>query len=331
MRLGLAAVLVAALAVQGWAAVITVNPNAGSYRTVQDGMLAATAGDTVVLWPGVYDSVHTFNTDLGLRTAICRMTPGVTLRGMNRKDCVIDHTDAEFGVLCQNASGIAVRNLTIRGGVARDAGRLDDGDGRNLVAGIMCLENTSPTVENVSITESATGIVVRGGCAPVVRRTLIARGSHHGIYVYENGSSPVVIDRVTIVGSFDAGVYVYDGNATITSSCITHNGKPGIYTYESLPSVAYCNLYLNGRLIAEPENYGGGIADQTGLNGNLSSEPFYCDYTGGAGYDYHVCFLSPNVGAGQGGVDVGAYGGACSACVSAVTPTTWGAIKAMYR
>jgi hypothetical protein len=330
MRFVVFAVLLAALAVPAGARVIDVGPSA-VYQHIQDAMYAAVAGDTLVLAPGVYDSAYPFNTDFGLRTAICRMTPGVTLRGVDRRDCIIDHTDAEFGVLCQNATGISIRNLTIRGGVVRDAGRVDDGDGRSLVAGIMCLENASPTIVNVSITESATGIVVRGGCAPLVRGALIARGSHHGIYVYGNGASPVVVDRTTIVGNFDAGMYVYDGNATVTSSCITHNGKPGIYAYECLPSVAYCNLYLNGRLIADPANYGGSISDQTGVSGNLSSEPFYCDFTGGAGYDYHVCFLSPNVGAGQGGTDVGVYGGACGACVSAVTPTTWGAIKAMYR
>ncbi len=187
----------------------------------------------------MYDSVHTFLTgSVGVRTAVCRLRSGVTLRGMQRSSCVIDHTGAEYGIICENVSAAsAVRNLTIKGGIGRDAGREDDGDGRNLVTAIMCLKDASPTIENVTIKESATGIVAREGCAPTIRRTVIARGSHHGIYVYMNGASPVVIDRLTAVQNFDVGVYVYSGTATIASSCITHSGKPGVQSYECAPSV----------------------------------------------------------------------------------------------
>lgn len=333
MRLALIAVLAAALAAScAGAAVIVVDPNGANYRTVQEGMLAASPGDTVVLSPGVYDRAYPFVTSVGVRTAICRLVSGVTLRGMQRASCVIDHTDAEYGILCENVSAAsAVRNLTVKGGIGRDAGREDDGDGRGLVAGIICLEDASPTIENVTIKESATGIVARGGCSPTIRSTVIARGSHHGIYVYMNGASPVVIDHVTAVQNFDVGVYVFSGTATIANSCITHSGKPGVYSYECTPTVGFSNVYLNGRTSVSPTNYGGGIDDQTGLNGNISEEPFYCDYTGAAGYDYHVCVASPNVGAGQGGTDIGAWGGACPQCVSPVTRATWGAIKALYR
>jgi len=333
MRLALIAVLAAALAASyAAAAVIVVDPHEGSIRTVQQGMIAASPGDTVVLSPGVYDSVYTFVTSVGTRTAICRLVSGVTLRGIDRADCVIDHTGAEYGILCENVSAAtAVRNLTVKGGIARDAGREDDGDGRNLAAGVICLENASPTIEGVTIRESATGIIARTGCAPTIRRSVIALGSHHGIYVYMNGASPVVIDHVTAVQNFDVGVYVYSGTATIANSSITHSGKPGVQSYNCTPSVAYCNVYLNGQTMVTPANYGGELDDLTGSSGNISAEPFYCDYTGAAGYDYHVCLASPNVGAGQGGTDIGGLGGACTQCVSPVTRTTWGAIKALYR
>jgi hypothetical protein len=335
MRLALIAALAAALAASHAEAhrIIVVDPNEGDIRTVQQGMLAASPGDTVVLSPGVYDSVYTFVTSVGTRTAICRLVSGVTLRGVDRADCVIDHTGAEYGILCENvgADTSVIRNLTVKGGIGRDAGRGDDGDGRGLVAGIACLENASPTIENVTIKESATGVVARGGCAPTIRGTVIALGSHHGIYVYMNGTSPVVIDHVTAVQNFDVGVYVFSGSATIANSAITHNGKPGVKSYECTPPVSYSNVYMNGRTSPSPANYEGGIDDQTGLNGNISQEPYYCDYVGAIGYDYHVCLASPNVGAGQGGTDIGALGGACSQCVSPVNHTSWGAIKALYR
>jgi len=334
MRRVLVAISLAVLAAAPVGARVILVPDvANGILTVQEGMNAAVSGDTVKLAVGVFDSVYTFVTPFGVRTAICELKNGVTLRGSVRRQSVIDHTGAQYGILCRDIGAAArISNLTIRGGVGRDAGREDDGDGRTLAAGIMCWENASPTIENVSINESATGVVVRDGCAPTIRGAVIARGSHHGVYVYRNGTSPVILDHVTAVSNFDNGVYVFQGRAELTSCCVTHSGKPGISAYDCTPSVEYCNVFLNDRTsTGMPEDYAGEIDDLTGQFGNISSEPFYCDFSGAVGYDYHVCMDSPNVDAGQGGTDIGAFGGSCTACVSPVSRTTWGAIKALYR
>ncbi len=42
-----------------------------------------------------------------------------------------------------------------------------------------------------------------------------------------------------------------------------------------------------------PLNYGGSLDDLTGVDGNISAEPYYCDFFGTAGYDYHVCATVP--------------------------------------
>ena len=67
------------------------------------------------------------------------------------------------------------------------------------------------------------------------------------------------------------------------------------------------------------------------MDGNVSMEPFYCDYTGAAGYDYQVCFASDLIGLGAGGSNIGAWGGGCSDCVSPIRRASWGAIKALFR
>ena len=71
--------------------------------------------------------------------------------------------------------------------------------------------------------------------------------------------------------------------------------------------------------------------DLTGVDGNVSMEPFYCDYTGDAGYDYQVCFASDLIGLGAGGSNIGAWGGGCTDCVSPIRRASWGAIKALFR
>jgi hypothetical protein len=291
--------------------------------------------DTVLLMPDRYDSVSTFVTVFGVKKAIAGLRDGVTLRGYDRSDVILDHSNAEYGVVCQDVgAGTILENLTITGGGGRDRGRIDDGDARNLIAGIACLDGAYLTIRDVSIQNSATGIVVNtlhGETAPVIDGVLVARGSHHGIYVQENGPEAVTIEHSTIVDNFDIGVYAYNGNATVTNACITHNRLQGIKSYITVPAVQNCNVFWNDRESDEPMNYGGNITDQTGVNGNISEEPFYCDFVGDFGYIYFVCTASPNVPPQSTVGVIGAFGSGCDDCVAPVSLVSWGAIKSRYR
>jgi hypothetical protein len=286
-----------------------------------EAMDLASAGDTVLVRPGVFDSVRNYATPLGVKTAIVAMKDGVTLIGVDRDDSEIDQTEAEYGILCIDVGPTTViENMTVMASLGRGRGTEDEGDGRNLVAAIACIDGASPTIREVTIEDVSTGIMVRSEgspSAPTIEGTIVTRGGHQGIFVYMNGPSPVVVDHSTIVENFDHGVYVY-------------NGKNGIRNYLATVTVQYSNLFHNDRFSAEPADYAG-MDDLTGTSGNVSLEPFYCDFTGQFGYDYHICFASDIVSLGEGGTFIGALGGACSECISPVEGTTWGAIKALYR
>jgi hypothetical protein len=291
--------------------------------------------DTVLLTSDRYDSVSTFVTVYGVKTAVARLREGVTLRGDDREDVILDQRDAEYGIICEDVDATAVvEDLTITGGGGRDRGRVDD-DPRNLIAGIVCLDGAYATIRDVSIERAATGIVVNaleGEAGPTIEGVLIARGSHHGIYVKENGGTPVTIARTTIVDNFDVGIYVFDGNATITNTCITHNRLHGIRSYLVVPPVENCNVYWNDRESDNPLDYGGNITDQTGINGNISEEPFYCDFFGNLGYIYNVCAASPIIPPQSTVGTIGAFElPGCQDCESPVSERSWGAIKALYR
>ncbi len=344
MRFVLLTLLVGLLAAAAGAVTITVPDEDLGITVIQQAVVLAAPGDTVLVMSGTYDCVHSFNTPLGIRHAIVGISNDIILLGADGTGVEIDHTDAEYGILFQNVSRSAtVSNLTIVGGDSRDKGLLDDGDGRLLAAGICCVDAASPTVTDVSIENSATGIVVRtesgsADSAPMFERVVVARGSHHGIYIFNNGAEPVIINRCTFVRNFDYGIYVTGGNAEIRNSAVTHNGKYGIHGYLATPAVTYCNVYWNDQMFPDPgvgpENYGGSLDDLTGTNGNISDEPYYCDFFGTAGYDYHVCVsdpVSPHYQAGEGGVTIGALDAVCSGCQSPVEATSWGAIKALYR
>jgi hypothetical protein len=297
--------------------------------------------DSVLIQPGTYDSVHYFPTPLGGRSAVAWIHDDITLVGVDRGDVKINYENADYGIVCMNVSRDAVvANLTILGGDTRSAGGLDDGDGRLLTAGIGCIDAASPTIRNVDIENGATGIIIRtdsSNSAPLIEGVVVARGTHHGIYIYNTGTEPTVVDRCTIVDNFDYGISANSASVEVSNSAITHNGKYGLISYLANVTASYCNVYWNDHMFpgeGGPLNYGGELEDLTGTNGNISAEPYYCDFDGDAGYDYHVCRtdpVSPHYQAGEGGVTIGAYGAVCTGCQSPVNEITWGAIKALYR
>ena len=351
MRFVLLTLLISLLAAAAGAVTITVPDDELGITAIQQAVMLADPGDTVLVMSGTYDSVFSFTTPLGIRDAIVGISSDIVLMGADGSDVEIDHTEAEYGILFKNVSRSAiVSNLTIVGGDSRDKGLLDDGDGRNLAAGICCLDAASPTITDVSIENSATGIVVRtesgsADSAPMFERVVVARGSHNGIFIYSNGAEPVIIERCTFVDNFDYGVYVNGGDVEIHNTAITNNGKYGIHAYLSTPDISYCNVYCNDQMFPDsgvgPQNYGGSLDDLEGLYGNISSEPWYCDFFGTAGYDYHVCVsdsTSPHIDpGGEAGETIGALDAVCTGCESTgcesspVEGTSWGAIKAMYR
>jgi len=344
MRLVLLTLLVGLLAAAAGAVTITVPDEDLGITAIQQAVILAAPGDTVLVMSGTYDSVHSVWTPLGMKRTIVAISSDIVLLGAAGSNVEIDHSDAEYGILVQNVSESAlISNLAIVGGESRDKGLRDDGDGRFLAAGICCVDAASPTITDVSIEDGATGIVIRtesgsADSAPVLERVVVARGSHHGIFIYENGASPVVIYRCTLVDNFDVGIYVSGGNAEISSSAITNNGKNGVHAYLATPSITYCNVYWNDQVFPNsgtgPLNYSGTLDDLTGIDGNISVEAYYCDFVGTAGYDYHVCLTDPpsgHLGAGEGGVTIGALDAVCTGCQSPVETTSWGAIKALFR
>jgi hypothetical protein len=81
----------------------------------------------------------------------------------------------------------------------------------------------------------------------------------------------------------------------------------------------------------EGGNWVGAIAVLNGVQGNFSSDPGFC--RAHAGY-YRLCDTSPCLPGNHGGYAcglIGALGQGCSCGPSRVEPSTWGAIKSMFR
>lgn len=129
-------------------------------------------------------------------------------------------------------------------------------------------------------------------------------GSRTGGGIYCEASP--IIEGNTIVGNSSgqgAGIYCAEGSSPVIRNNIIANnnrdyrteGGEGIYA-ASASIVVECNdVFAN-----EGGNYAG-IPDQTGVNGNISQNPFFCD---AAAHDYSIHEMSPCAPGNHPGGDV---------------------------
>jgi predicted outer membrane repeat protein len=151
------------------------------------------------------------------------------------------------------------------------------------------------------------GVMCTGTQVTIERSTFVAQTSWYGECsgvgaADSQGGSPaqVTVDRSIIVFG-DGRAADCDGASTITMTC--------------------CDAFGNA-----DGDWVGCIAGQYGINGNISEDPLFCDMAGG---DYTIDATSPCAPENSGGCGlIGALPVGCG--VTAVEPTTWGAIKQAF-
>jgi len=158
-----------------------------------------------------------------------------------------------------------------------------------------------------------------------------ADGSGGGILV--SAASPSIA-RTTVAGNSAAqggGIAITDSAEPAFEGVIVamNVGNGGVLCEDagSSPTFSCMNVFGN-----EGDGYAGQCADPTGLDGNISTDPLFCNATAG---DYSLCDISPCApGNHPDGSDCGRIGALGTACVcepTAVEEATWGSIKALFR
>ncbi|MFH1690460.1 MAG: right-handed parallel beta-helix repeat-containing protein [Candidatus Eisenbacteria bacterium] len=140
-----------------------------------------------------------------------------------------------------------------------------------------------------------------------------------GIYVE---SSDVVVTGCTFWDNTAAyGSDVYAESGLIENTIMAFSDGVFLSWYGSAPQLTCCNLF--------PGGWYGDIADQLGINGNISEWPDFCESL--AEPPWALDYDSPCAPANSGGcgligaADVGCYN------ISVTTPTSWGALKCLYK
>lgn len=347
------------------AAVATTISVPGNEPTIQAGLDAASAGDTVSVACGTYYE-HSI-----------AMKPGVYLTsGTGRSNCVTIDAQQQGRVFYCGAtdSPTSIVGFTIAGGYTADGAGIfcsssslvvtacafvenyAQGYGGGLYCqgcspsladctfewntgvagggGVSCRSSSSPTLTNCmfsgNFSQSGGGMYFHSSSAAVSGCTFARNEAISGAGVYCSASSSPTLTSCTFEGNelhggYGSGIYSGSLSRPTLEACIIAFGKSGEAIYcddvQSTPELSCCDVY--GNLGGDWE---GCTASQSGVDGNLSEDPLFCDSPNG---DFTLDAAS-SCAAGNSPM-CGLIGARDVGCDSPVENVPWGVIKALYR
>ena len=192
-----------------------------------------------------------------------------------------------------------------------------------IIGGALQVNNSSPTITDCVFSHNVAGppIGAVGGCdffnsTPVLTNCEFIENSAMvvigGVSCY---ASPAILDHCVFIGNqawFAGGFYCYGVPPTLTNCTFVFNEAPngaGIYSeacafnlsnsivafnqqgaaivamFDSIPNITCSDIYGNAA-----GDWYGNIAPQANINGNLSTDPLFCDLLGD---DFSIDSLSP--------------------------------------
>lgn len=290
----------------------------GHAITIRAGIDLAAEGDTVLLANGVYSGPD--------NRAMQFPAYSITIRseGGDPRYCVIDCESSHRAFAFGSASDLHYHsNLE---GVTISRGNCPRG------GGVYCYWWSSPTIRNCifsdCVADEGGAFWADEGTRPRFISCVFTRNqARFGGALWLRGSE-VAIDNCTFQGNQSgqgAAIHcAYDSETNMTDTIIAFNQGQAVYVdwegHFRNALIICCDFYGNSL-----GDWTDGIADHYGIDGNFSADPLFCHVSVD---DLSLCEISP-CATGSCGL-LGALGVGCS-CGVATEPTSWGAIKSMYR
>lgn len=335
------------------AAIIVDAGGGGDYERIQDGINAASEGDSVIVRPGMYAGPGNRNLSFG--------GTNITLTSLgNIATTIIDCQGQDRAFYLVNTgedTTCVISGFTIRNGYG-------NGDGGGILAHGAALTVQECVIEDCSASLNAGGVYF--GYNTRLGRSIIKDCTLSGNHtVYRGGGVFVSHGSAKIIGCTFLGNWT-----TADSGSSSGGGAINCNNIEATTAIASCTLVGNSSaqnasgihgysaqdvlIRTSVIAFGGGGAAVTGSSDNFSmidynilygniggntypgdhpdnliGDPLFCDVFAD---DFTLCTNSPCLpGINGWGELVGAYDTACGDCDSPVEPASWGRIKAMYR
>lgn len=315
-----------------------------AYATIQGAVDQAASGDTILVAPGIYAAATTlFDTkgnvrllssagraattldgDLALVNSSKIVVRGFTINGQVRISCntltVVDDCDVAgsngSGIVIVGCPGGAYSDVEISGNCVR--GNSGHGIEAELSGGMATIAG------NIIRDNGASGVSITHSYSEIAGN-MIHDNAGHGIEIHQATSA---MHGNTIAGNTGAGIRVVSGGSpyaqTISADIVAFNGTAGLLgDAGGIYNVTCCDVWKNGS--AGNFNYAGAIADQTGVSGNISADPGFCDLA----MD-NLSLLEGSPALVQSCGAMGAIDEPGCAQPDAVRTTTWGGLKAIY-
>lgn len=161
-----------------------------------------------------------------------------------------------------------------------------------------------------------------------------------GVYMAGPASGPFSFANVmnctiafnTSPGASGAGIHASGQEiGEIVNNVISHqlDGHGIACNSPASPNIRFNDVFNSDAVNLDSE-YGVDCTDRTGISGNIRLDPLFCS-TIVDPEDLAVMSISPVLGTGEGGVDMGAHGASVACGTISVEESSWGKIKSLYR
>jgi parallel beta-helix repeat protein len=264
------------------------------YNTIQEGIDAASPGNTVLVAAGTYYEHIT-------------MKPGVIIKGAGPEVTTIDGSGS--GRVVTGADDSTLEGFTITGGGHQTSGGgvYCSGTSPNITnnvitgneTGVVVLHGSNPRISNNFIVRNGGGVYINFSSSPTLVNNVVAR-NFNGIFI-DHSSSPVITNNTIVYNEYSFAIlnYYFAGSPVITNNIIAYNQAGVVAFYKARAIVTYSNIWGNridyigffDYLYLDPEHEN----DPTVWLHNISADPRFVDP---ANDDFRLREDSPCIDAG---------------------------------
>ncbi len=270
------------------------------FATIQKGIDVANEGDTVLVTDGIYIGVGNRDLDFGGKNLVVQSLNGAEYT-------VLDCESIGRGFFFHNGEDTSstVDGFTIKNGT--DNG-LDAGGGIRLlgahptVLNCIFISNTARHGGAIYLNGNYLALNIRiAGCTFINNSAQYSGGA---MFMQQYGETLLMQNCTFFANSANSGTGLANSEGAVVENCIFSYGFDGGAITGS-PSLACCDIFAN-----IGGDWTSNIIDQFGINGNIASDPQFCDT---ASQNLHIYDFSPCAASNNqceiliGALDVGCY------------------------